>query len=172
MNQILNKLVRPIGPGTMAMLIGLLGLGIYSFVTRPEPLSSRYYEADSKGQLRETAKPNVGSVHPAGLWKPEPDDLLDQGPALRLGQGQLHAIERTSDEWKLEKGRLEARLAEASTAVIKSIEKGFSVVRRREAIEEYTVLSRRYDQQRQAHWEQAISILDETQRRKLKEVLP
>lgn len=159
--------VRAIGPGTKAMLLGIVVFAIYSTWERPSTPSARFFEADQSGRLVEVDSPRRKASTVPPLWKPEPDLLLKSQSRLRLRSHQSKSILQLSSLWNAEKSRLQSQLA---TFDVKSDGSKVALASLRMSMAEYSELSRQFDHARNQSWSAALEVLDSGQRSELEKI--
>jgi predicted transcriptional regulator len=155
---------RLFGPGTIAMIVGLLGFGLYSFLSRPGEIERVYYEADAAGKLRQVERPSHIRSSPPPLWKPEPAALLEHQRELRLASDQIRRIESIESAWVAKKEDLEARIKREVEFLGTESRKPASVAAVNSQLGDYSALSREYARLRKEAWDSALALLSRAQR--------
>ena len=158
------------GPGTTAMILGLVAFGAYTYVTQPGPAKAAYYEADARGQLRQVDRPTGVSRKPAPLWKPEPKHLLDHAGALGLTPEQRRSIGLLASDWDAKKRDLEFRMEQATKFMARKEGDRPSVASVQTSLAEYSHLSRDYGSQREQAWTDGLALLTPDQVSRLAEL--
>lgn len=146
--------LRPrFGPGTVAMLVGLVAFGAYRAFTQPAPAAPRYLVADAQGRLRPAQRPA-----PPPLAKPEPARLA----SLDLGPEQRARIDAIDAAWAAEKRALEARMAREAAFLEGTAARSQADIQSR--LSRYSELSRTYAARRERAWRDALAVLTPAQR--------
>ncbi len=159
--------VRAIGPGTKAMLLGIVAFAIYSTWERPSTPSARFFEADQTGRLVEVDAQKRASTALPPLWKPEPDVLIRHKARLDLRAKQLDDLRQISTQWLSEKSRLQIQID--SFGGVPGQPKP-SLASLKTSLTEYSELSRTFNESRTRHWTAALEILDSAQRSELESI--
>jgi len=163
---------RP-GPGAIVALVVAAAIVAWQISRPPGPDAGRItYEADANGRLRRVDRPslrNAARTAPPPFWKPEAHLLLERDRELRLTATQRAALRKLDAKWKLEKARLQQRLAEntreANTLLQRAApEHGASLTAVRTGLEDYSRLSEEYDGRRAGFWMRARGLLTSLQR--------
>lgn len=139
-----HRLGKLLGPGTVVSF--LLAAAVIGY--------------SAKAQVPTTQRTSHLPAPDRPLVKHEPGDLL-ANPELRLTEGQRKSIDTINQEWQGTKSDLLAAMS------------GYQPERGRvdqvsRSLEGYAQLSRQYDASRQEAWSVALSVLDETQRGKVR----
>ena len=164
MNNQNPRRTRLIGPGTIAMVVGLAAFGVYSSLTQSPEQRQVFYESDSKGVLQEVERPSHAASAAPALWKPEPGLLLDNRAKLALSEEQVVRVQRAADTWAVEKAGLELRLKRETAFLTSEPGKRTSVGALQTGLGSYSELSREYGRQREHAWSSAVAILTKRQR--------
>lgn len=164
---------RRLGPGSLAMVIGLVAFGLFGYLNQPGPLKTQYYEADSNGSLKLVDRPSTSSPQsslPLEALKPEPSQILEQAASLKLSPKQRAAISQLDQRWEGQKAEFlkrmghEQRAAEADSQAKPNVQ-GLSA-----SLAEYSRLSAEYDFERDAAWQASLSLLEPFQRQQLGQI--
>lgn len=158
------------GPGTIAMVVGLIAFGAYRLLTQPVPVQRSTFEADAQGRLQRVDRPATASNSPV-LHKPEPADLLGRA-GLGLNAAQRVRIEAISRNWAEHEQDLKARMVRATAFLRASGQDRRSLAVLQSDMGGYAELSREYATRRERAWQEAMNVLLPKQRAKLSEVLP
>ena len=158
-------------PGTVAMMVGIAVFGAYAFMNKPSAPDRTYFEADANGKLQRVERPSLPTASPPKLWKPEPQDLLASTDKLRLREDQRHRLESITSAWKAKKAALEKRIASEAAFLAKPASGRASLSAIQGELGGYSELSRQFGLERELAWSEALSVLDEDQRRRAEEVL-
>ncbi|MGI8923329.1 MAG: hypothetical protein ACR2HJ_04705 [Fimbriimonadales bacterium] len=170
MNAKHNKRSRSLGPGTKAMLIGIVTFSAYSFFTKLSSPERVYFEADASGQLRQVVRPTAMAPKLPPLWKPEPQILQSHSSILRLSGRQRAQLEAISNKWLTAKRDLEGQLQLATMPMREGTRSQASLTTIQSKLSGYSELSRIYDETRNRFWSSAIAILGPQQRKRLLEI--
>jgi len=155
--------IRAIGPGTKALLIGVVAFGAYGYFTKPSAAQSTYYEADASGRLVQVQPPQRSPAATPKLWKPEPSHLLKESRALKLSADQTRKISQLAAKWNTTRTRLEKLMESSIPGSLKSEDRAnFAALN--EGMVGYAELSRSYNRERERCWLAALSVLSARQR--------
>lgn len=125
------------------MILGLVAFAVYGAITQPTapPL----------------AKP-AGSAPLPPLWKPEPRLLL----TLPLTQTQQAGVERISRAWESRKKELLAQIEPLAVKLQSGDRASLGTLQAN--ADGYAQISRRFDSEREARWQEALQLLTPSQR--------
>lgn len=165
MNTLKTARRKLLGPGTVAMIVGLAAFGIYGFFTQPKQAERIYFEADEAGHLRQVDQPSQSMPKSLALWKPEPDVLLARGQQLRLSPEQINKISRFAESWASDKAALEGRMQEEMQQMKLRDGERATVAGMHSQLGGYSELSREYGRRRDQAWTSALAVLSEEQRK-------
>lgn len=171
------------GPGTLIALLAALMLILSGQLTKkppPDPNAGRIvYEADESGKLRRVEAPS-GTARAFSIpWKPEASFLLEHASALKLDEGQRKQLKELQVRWFREKAALQqaiqGALSEAGARLQRAKQashttQGVSPTQIVSSLQDYSALSRRYDERRAHYWAQATALLTEAQRQQLEKI--
>lgn len=149
-----------VGPVTKAMILGIAAFTAYTVWSRPAEPGVRRYEVGADGRPVEVAV----SATPASirLWKPEPHWLLDNAGKLNLSSDQKLSIQAVAGKWALRKRSLTDSMRSELDAAKVDSKRSLGDIRN--SLAGYSDLSRRYELERIAAWDQAAACLTESQK--------
>ncbi|MCB8933738.1 MAG: hypothetical protein M9921_13370 [Fimbriimonadaceae bacterium] len=152
------------GPGTIAMIVGLVAFGAYRAFTQPTPSQPRYFEADAQGRLQPVERPTIPSTS-AQLSVPEPAGLL---ALADLSPEQRTRIEAIVAAWAKEKRDLESRMRKETAFLNEAAGTHRSLASLQGELGHYSELSREYGGRREQAWQEAFAVLTPAQRMEVK----
>ena len=153
------------------MLIGIMFIAAYSFLSKPNTPDRLYFEPDKSGQLRQTERSTPVVAAKVPLWKPEPQILLSHSKNLKLTERQHKELEVIANEWLKEKAGLESQIADAASKVEVQERTKISLAAINVNLSGYSELSRTYNEVRNKYWTFATTILSKYQRALLESTL-
>jgi len=155
---------RPIrfGPGMILLSAALAIVGFNAWNATES--TSRYFEPDAGGKLREVSRPSITRTDPPPLFKPEPELIL-KSERIALNASQKSRIEAIDRRWRNEKAQ---RLAQLDASIPKrNPTKKTSVAVVNAELADYSALSRAYDAARADSWSRALAALTVKQRKEI-----
>lgn len=164
------------GPGTLLAVAAAVAIAATGQLNQPQPSQAGRltFEANSRGELKRVERPldSPGRAAPA-LLKPTPDLLLKRGEHLKLSARQIAGISRIASGWEQKKKLLDREIGTSARVFESTVaERKLSTGSIAAGLADYSQLSRRYNEEREASWRQAVALLSPSQAQRLQAPAP